>query len=115
MLNTEQLRACNAIFEPFLKKYEDLCLTQMVLNNGGASLKTHDYAFRAAHAKKGGCEGSRNTNGTPTTLDDLIDLPVFAMLPIQRQSAIRDVLAWVTQRERQCATLKRKATHPPSV
>ena len=97
LLNLGALKTLGVEYEPDLHMYEDICLThEVLLKDGGGTLKCQKYCFRASHVKHGGCADQRVRSGG-TLLRDLISLEAWKTLPSARKHDVWECL----QRQRQ--------------
>ena len=99
LLNLGTLNALGVEYQQDLQMYEDICLThEVLLKDGGRTLKCQNYCFRASHVKLGGCADQRVQRGG-TLLRDLIAPLALKKLPSARQQVVRNLLQWVQSKE----------------
>jgi len=99
LLNLGTLKALGVEYQQDLQMYEDICLThEVLLKDGGRTLKCQNYCFRASHVKHGGCAEQRVQRGG-TLLQDLIAPSALKKLPSARQQVVRNLLQWVQSKE----------------
>ena len=85
-------------------KYEDLNLAMQTIERGGRTTKCCEFAYRAAHYKRGGCESARNDETGDlryTQLSDLIGMEDFYLIPNWRKLLILELVQWARSHELQ--------------